>query len=64
MVCSQFNTAEEVVKAAKFMVATQLSREPLVRKCVRETYFERCKIDVTPTKKGLKEIDENHAIYR
>lgn len=45
------------------MVAAQLSREPLVRKCVREALFERSKIDIVPTKKGIKEIDEYHPIY-
>lgn len=59
----KFKNPEEVLKAAKFMVATQLAREPLVRKCVREMYMERAKISVRPTKKGIKEIDEAHAIY-
>ncbi|XP_012145851.2 transcription elongation factor SPT6 isoform X1 [Megachile rotundata] len=62
--CSQiFTTPEEVLKAAQLMVAIQLAREPLVRKCVREMYMERAKISVKPTKKGIKEIDENHPIY-
>ncbi|XP_052133580.1 transcription elongation factor SPT6 [Frankliniella occidentalis] len=60
---AQFPNSEEVLKAVKYMVAAQLSREPLVRKCVREALFERSKIDVIPTKKGIKEIDENHPIY-
>ncbi|XP_026284387.1 transcription elongation factor SPT6 isoform X1 [Frankliniella occidentalis] len=60
---AQFPNSEEVLKAVKYMVAAQLSREPLVRKCVREALFERSKIDVVPTKKGIKEIDENHPIY-
>lgn len=59
----QFTQPEDVLKAAKFMVATQLAREPLVRKCVRETFFEKAKIDVRPTKRGIKEIDENHPCY-
>lgn len=59
----QFDQAEDILKAAKFMVATQLAREPLVRKCVRETFFEKAKIDVKPTKKGIKEIDENHYCF-
>lgn len=45
------------------MVATQISREPLVRKVLRAAVFERAKISVTPTKKGIKEIDENHPCY-
>lgn len=62
-ISNKFNTAEEVLRAAKFMVAMQLSRDPLVRKCVRETFFERAKINIKPTKKGIKEIDENHPCY-
>lgn len=46
------------------MVATQLARDPLVRNCMRDTFFERAVINVAPTKKGLKEVDENHPCYR
>jgi len=45
------------------MMATQISREPLVRSSVREVFFERATINVRPTKKGLKEIDEAHPCY-
>lgn len=51
------------MKAGKYMVACQLSREPLIRKCLRETFFDRAKINIVPTKRGLKEIDENHNCY-
>ncbi len=54
---------EEALKAAKFMLATQISREPLVRSSVRETFFERALLSVYPTKKGLREIDEAHPCY-
>ncbi|XP_054723966.1 LOW QUALITY PROTEIN: transcription elongation factor SPT6-like [Uloborus diversus] len=62
-VSKRFPTSEDCLSAAKFMVATQISREPAVRQCVRQTYFERAKICVAPTKKGVKEIDENHPCY-
>ncbi|XP_063222520.1 transcription elongation factor SPT6 isoform X2 [Bacillus rossius redtenbacheri] len=62
-VSSKFSEVGDVLKAAKFMVAVQLARDPLVRKCTREAFFERAKIDVQPTKKGMKEIDENHPCY-
>ncbi|KOC62723.1 Transcription elongation factor SPT6 [Habropoda laboriosa] len=58
-----FNTSDEVLEATQLMVAIQLAHEPLVRKCVREMYMERAKLCVKPTKKGMKEIDESHAIY-
>lgn len=62
-VTKRFATADECLTAAKYMVATQIAREPAVRKCIRQTYFERAKISVRPTKKGMKEIDENHPCY-
>lgn len=59
----KFKNSDEVLKAAQLMVAFQLAREPLVRKCVRDIYMERAKISIRPTKKGMKEIDENHPIF-
>lgn len=41
----------------------QIAREPLVRRCVREVFFERAKISIRPTKKGVKVIDETHNCY-
>ncbi|XP_013115502.1 transcription elongation factor SPT6 [Stomoxys calcitrans] len=61
--CPKFMIIDEVIHAAKFVVARQLSKEPLLRKTIREVYFERAKIIVRPTKQGIKEIDENHACY-
>lgn len=63
-ISAKFSSPEDVLHAAKFMVAMQLAREPLLRKCVREVFYERAKINVKPTKKGMKEIDENHMCYR
>ncbi|KAK4008393.1 hypothetical protein OUZ56_013534 [Daphnia magna] len=62
-VSTKFPTATEVLKAANYMMAVQIAKEPLVRQCVREAFFERARIDVIPTKQGLKEIDENHHLY-
>lgn len=60
---NKFTTVEEVLEAAKFVVARQIAREPLLRKSVREIFHERAKLSVVPTKKGQKEIDENHCCY-
>nr|CAI5827545.1 unnamed protein product [Callosobruchus analis] len=62
-ICPKFQTVEEVLQAAKYMVALQIAREPLVRKCVREVFYERAKMSVYPTKKGQKVIDEQHNCY-
>lgn len=50
----QFSTEEEVLAGARHMVAMQISHDPLVRQAVRQTYYERAKLLVRPTKKGLK----------
>jgi transcription elongation factor SPT6 len=60
----RMKTEDEAIRASKFMLATQISREPLVRSSVREVFFERATINVNPTKKGQKEIDEAHPCYR
>lgn len=59
----RFNSSEDVLHAVKFVVARQIAREPMLRKSVREIFFERAKLSVAPTKQGTKEIDEQHPIY-
>lgn len=59
----RFQTTDDVLQAVKFVVARQIAREPILRKSVREIFFERAKICVTPTKQGMKEIDEHHPIF-
>lgn len=63
-ITTHFTTVEEVLEAARFVVARQIAREPVLRKSVREIYYERAKISVRPTKKGMKEIDEFHSCYK
>ncbi|NP_660094.1 transcription elongation factor SPT6 [Danio rerio] len=62
-VCSQFNTPEAVLEGARYMVAMQIAREPLVRHVLRQTFQERAKINIKPTKKGKKDVDEAHFAY-
>jgi transcription elongation factor SPT6 len=62
-VSPEFPTAAKVLQAANYMLAVQIAREPMVRQLVRESLFERARIDVIPTKKGFMEIDENHPLY-
>ena len=38
------------------MVAMQIARDPLVRQCVRQTFYERAKLKIKPTKRGKKVI--------
>ncbi|KFD47142.1 hypothetical protein M513_11992, partial [Trichuris suis] len=62
-VCKQFQDVDAVTKAVKYMVALQLSREPLIRQTVRTEYINRATISLHPTSLGRKEIDEGHAMY-
>jgi transcription elongation factor SPT6 len=61
-VSPKFSTATEV-KGANDMLAEQIAKEPSVRKFVRESFFERARFDVIPTKEGLKKINEMHDLY-
>ena len=45
------------------MVGWQIACEPLVRRTIREAYFERARISAEPTPKGIKLIDEHHPLY-
>ncbi|XP_066551775.1 transcription elongation factor SPT6 isoform X2 [Amia ocellicauda] len=62
-VCSQFATPEAVLEGTRYMVAMQIAREPLVRHVLRQTFQERAKINIKPTKKGKKDVDEAHYAY-
>ncbi|XP_078741184.1 transcription elongation factor SPT6-like, partial [Lampetra fluviatilis] len=53
-ICTQFPTVEAVLEGARYMVALTVAREPLVRQVVRQTFLERAKLNVVPTKKGRK----------
>ncbi|XP_069767322.1 transcription elongation factor SPT6 isoform X2 [Narcine bancroftii] len=62
-ICSQFPSPEAVLEGSRYMVAMQIAREPLVKQVLRQTFQERAKINITPTKKGRKDIDEAHFAY-
>ncbi|XP_019848744.1 PREDICTED: transcription elongation factor SPT6-like [Amphimedon queenslandica] len=58
-----FVNVRAVLQGACHMVAMQLASEPLVRQALRQVYQTRAVINVSPTKKGRKEIDESHSIF-
>ncbi|EDV92238.1 GH24153 [Drosophila grimshawi] len=59
----RFMTVDEVLYAAKYVVARQLAQEPLLRKTMREVYFDRARLNIRPTKNGMVLIDENSPVY-
>ena len=36
------------------MLAMKIARQPMVRHCVRQAFFDRAKLNIVPTKKGKK----------
>lgn len=48
------NTVEKVMRAVKYMVVTHISCEPMLRKKLREMYFNTATISVNLTEKGKK----------
>lgn len=61
-VCSQFSTPESVLEGTRYMVAMQIAREPLVRHVLRQTFQERAKINIKPTKKGRKVMSARRSL--
>lgn len=63
-VCKRFDTPQKVLDAAAFMVGQQLSCDPLVRKTVRQVFYERAKINAAPaSKRFLDNFDEDDPLY-
>ncbi|KAL1922961.1 uncharacterized protein VTP21DRAFT_9337 [Calcarisporiella thermophila] len=62
-VCKEFNTSYEVLRAAKDMLAQEISCEPQVRRMIREIYEFHSYINVRATDKGARIIDERHPYY-
>lgn len=61
---SQFNSPEAILSGARHIVAIQISRDPLIRKCVRHTFRNRSFIFISPTERGKKDIDDNHPCFK
>ncbi|KAL7079838.1 hypothetical protein ACQ4LE_000385 [Meloidogyne hapla] len=58
-----FPTPEKVVQGAMYLLAMRFSREPAVRKKLRQIYRQNLLLSVYPTKKGRNEIDESHWLH-
>lgn len=63
-ICTRFQTEQAVLQASRFMVAKEMSSNPLVRQCIRVVFNERAVVNVRPTVKGLRDgMDENHPCF-
>ncbi|KAM3183126.1 hypothetical protein ACTXT7_010963 [Hymenolepis weldensis] len=61
-ICPQFPKSESVLKAARYILAYQIAAEPIVRRWARQSLESQVVIDVKPTVKGMRVIDENHPL--
>lgn len=53
-----------MLSTVRYMIAIEMSREPVIRNYVRELFFQRACLTVRPTQpRGFNEIDESHPCY-
>lgn len=62
-VCPQFSSPSAALCAARYMLAFQISREPVVRQLSRRLISSQAVISLTPTQKGFKVIDEGNPLF-
>lgn len=60
---NQFRYPDLALAAARYMLAFEISREPFVRTMMRQMFNLQAVITITPTDKGIKEIDESHYLF-
>jgi transcription elongation factor SPT6 len=60
---AMFSEVDMVINGAVYVMAYRLSREPGVRRRIREVFRNFAKIKVYPTKRGLVTIDDAHPLY-
>ena len=53
-------TPDDALRTARFLIATELGRDPQLRKLAREKFKTSALITVRPTEKGTSKIDEQH----
>lgn len=58
-----FPEVDMILDGAVYVMAYRLSREPGVRRKIREVFRNLARIRVYPTKRGLVTIDESHPLY-
>ena len=56
----RFVSPELLLQQARMLLATELGKDPLLRKDVRERFKHDGVVTVAPTEKGLTKIDDHH----
>ena len=55
--------ADRALARARLIVATELGKDPLLRREIRTKFKAYAEVSVDPTDKGLNKIDEYHPYY-
>lgn len=55
--------ADEILKRARMILATELGKDPLLRNSIRKLFKDEARISVMPTERGVAKIDENHPYF-
>ncbi|EMR10052.1 hypothetical protein PNEG_01805 [Pneumocystis murina B123] len=63
IVNSNYSSATVALAVARRLVVDELFNDPQVRKAIRTIYFRKGYIDVEPTEKGIRKIDNDHPFY-
>ncbi len=55
--------AEELLRQARMIIATELGKDPLLRNHIRQAFKEDGQVSVLPTERGKTKIDEHHPYF-
>ncbi|EJD02347.1 transcription elongation factor SPT6 [Fomitiporia mediterranea MF3/22] len=55
--------AEDLLRQARMIIATELGIDPLLRRHVRDTFKNHAQISILPTDRGKTKIDDHHVYY-
>ncbi|OAX41960.1 transcription elongation factor Spt6 [Rhizopogon vinicolor AM-OR11-026] len=56
-------TAEDLLRRARMILATELGKDPLLRQAMRDLFKTDALISVLPTERGLAKIDDHHPYF-
>ncbi|KAG7092574.1 hypothetical protein E1B28_008922 [Marasmius oreades] len=54
---------EELLRRARMIIATELGKDPLLRKEIRKIYEKEALVSVEPTERGVTKINESHPYF-
>lgn len=56
-------TAERQLETARMIIATELGKDPLMRKEIRNAFEKNAVVSVLPTERGNEKIDDFHPYH-